>query len=60
MTEFLLEHGADRNIDESPMEHAILSSWPELVQLLVRYVYVVTLSLSFRPNSLLRLLQIRR
>ncbi|KAF2113001.1 ankyrin repeat-containing domain protein [Lophiotrema nucula] len=37
MTEFLLQHGADANIDSSPMETAILSSWPELVQLLVRY-----------------------
>jgi ankyrin repeat protein len=51
MTEFLLEHGADPNFGGSSkiygvlshMEYAILSSWPELVQLLVRYVYVVTL-----------------
>jgi ankyrin repeat protein len=52
MTEFLLEHGADPNMDESIMEQAILSSWPELVQLLVRYVNVITLSLPFCPNLL--------
>jgi hypothetical protein len=38
MTEFLLQHGTGPNIDCSPMESAILSSWPELVRLLERYV----------------------
>lgn len=52
MTEFLLQHGTDPNIDRCPMESAILSSWPELVQLLERYVHMFTFLLSLRSNLL--------
>lgn len=38
MTEFLLQHGADPNIDGTAIKYALTSSWPELVYILEKYV----------------------
>jgi len=41
MTEFLLESGADPNLEGVPMKAAVHSSWPELVKLLEKLVFTV-------------------